>query len=168
MRIDGRLIVLGDNVNTDLIHPPAFYSTDPAVAVRGAFGGLPVDLSTLGPPPYILVGGRNFGCGSSRESTMRALATLGVRAIVARSFAHIFFRTAVAVGIWPLVIADAEAACSTGDEAAVVGPPWDLLCPRGARLCLRPPEPYESMVLDAGGLERFLEQAGWKWDKETA
>jgi 3-isopropylmalate/(R)-2-methylmalate dehydratase small subunit/methanogen homoaconitase small subunit len=166
MRIEGTSIVLGDNVNTDLLHPPAFYSTDAAVAAAGAFGGLGVDLEGLGRGPYVIVAGRNFGCGSTRESTMRALREAGVAAVVARAFAHSFFRSAANVGLWPLVLAGEAAPELATGERVVVDTERSVLVPAGrGAVELVPLEPYIERIVSAGGLVPYLEARGWQWVK---
>jgi len=129
MILRGTAIVLGNDVNTDLLHPPAFFSTDCAQAAAGAFAGLGLDLTRLGLPPYVIIAGRNFGCGSSRESTVRALSRVGVSAVVAVSFAHIFFRNAINRGIWPFVLADAQRPqAKSGDAVEIDTVAATLIC----------------------------------------
>jgi len=151
--LKGKAIVLGDDVNTDLLHPPAFFSPDDEQAVAGAFAGLEIDLESLGPPPYIVVAGTNFGCGSSRESTVRALKRAGVVAVAARSFSHIFHRNALAVGIWPLVRSEDEPDVATGSDIEIDP---------------EVPEPFERDILRAGGLRPHLEASGWDWPARGA
>ncbi|MBM4352444.1 MAG: hypothetical protein FJ109_01400 [Deltaproteobacteria bacterium] len=163
MKLTGTLLLLGDHVNTDLIHPPAFYSTRVEESVKGAFAGLGLEAGALGPPPYLVAGGINFGCGSSRESTMRALRQAGVAALLARSFAHIFRRSAWALGI-PALVLDGVLPPEVGGRSAVVDPALGLLHVEGlGKLPLRPPEPYELDLAEAGGLLPFLEASDWHW-----
>ncbi len=97
--IRGRVWKVGDQINTDLI-TPGQYLTAPIDEVKKHV------LETVTPrfakevrKGDILVAGKNFGCGSSRESAPRALKALGISAVVAESFARIFFRNAVAIGL---------------------------------------------------------------------
>ncbi len=161
MIIEARALVLGDNVNTDLLHPPAFYSTDDKTAARGAFAGLDLDRAALGPPPYVILAGKNFGCGSSRESTMRALKTAGLVAIAARSFAHIFHRTATNLGVPALVIRGNPVATKTGASVAFDSELWTV---RFEGATTVPPEPFEQQLLAAGGLENLLAGKDWQWE----
>jgi len=162
-RLEATVVVLGDHVNTDLLHPPAFYSRDAREAARGALAGLGVDLAAAGPGPYVLVAGRNLGCGSSRESTMRALQAAGVRALVARSFAHIFHRTALALGLWPLRSGESPAGLATGQRVTI-----DLDTARltwsGGSLALEQPDAWEVAVMELGGLARRLDEGVDNWD----
>src|ERR1700680_3403140 len=116
--ITGKAYVLGDNVDTDQIIPAHYLTFDPAKpdeyrmfgkfalsGVPAAQGGLPKGHVPFHGPadefvsPYkIVVGGKNFGCGSSREHAPIALNAAGCDAVIAESFARIFFRNCVATG----------------------------------------------------------------------
>ena len=160
MIIEARALVLGDNVNTDLLHPPAFYSTDDGTAAVGAFAGLDIDRKALGPPPYVILAGKNFGCGSSRESTMRALKAAGLVAIAARSFAHIFRRTALNLGVPSLVLGKNPGPVPTGTPVALDTALWTLSLDGAKTQAL---EPFEELLLAAGGLEAHLAGKDWSW-----
>jgi 3-isopropylmalate/(R)-2-methylmalate dehydratase small subunit len=102
---EGRVFVLGDNVNTDIIVPPKFVGEeDPKVMASHAFEALRPELPTLLHEGGILSCGHNFGCGSSREQATEVLRQLGVKCVIAKSFARIFFRNAINNGL--LVIQD--------------------------------------------------------------
>lgn len=162
MKIEGTAIVLGNNVNTDLLHPPAYFSPDAGKAAAGAFAGLDLDIVALPGPPYVIVAGKNFGCGSSRESTLRALKKIGVAAIVAGSFSHIFFRNALAVGIPALTIINGETPANTGDKVSVDVDAC-LLANGPETLRLRQLEDLELDILETGGLHLYLIHRNWDW-----
>jgi len=162
MIIRATAIVLGDNVNTDLLHPPVFFSTDAVQAALGAFAGLGIEPEKVGPAPYVIVGGENFGCGSSRESTVRALKQCGVRAVAARSFAHIFFRNAIALGIWPLVAAGMPDGIEMGAKVSIDTRDWSLTSGR-LSVALQPLEQFELQLLEEGGLLPHLKSSDWSW-----
>src|SRR5438874_8384836 len=107
----------------------------------------------------ILVGGENFGCGSSREYAVAALAKLGVGGIVAKSFARIFFRNCVNLGI-PVVESDEAAKLvRDADEVALDLVAGVLRSPAGdARL--RAVAPFPREILDAGGVVAYLRAHG--------
>ena len=107
----------------------------------------------------ILVGGENFGCGSSREYAVAALAKLGVGGIVAKSFARIFFRNCINLGI-PVVESDEAATLvRDADEVALDLVAGVLRSPAGdARL--RPVAPFAREILDAGGVVAYLRAHG--------
>lgn len=99
LRHTGRVWVFGDGVSVDAIHPARFFSLDPAVCRRGLFAGIDPTLPERVRPGDIVVAGRNFGCGSSREVYARAMLLAGVAAVVAVSVARIFWRNMVNHGI---------------------------------------------------------------------
>jgi 3-isopropylmalate/(R)-2-methylmalate dehydratase small subunit len=113
--IRGPAYVLGDNIDTDQIIPAEYLNLVPTIpeeytrlgghALAGLPAGLPPFVDALtGKSPYpIVIAGANFGCGSSREHAPVALGAAGVRAVIARSYARIFFRNAVATGeLYPI------------------------------------------------------------------
>lgn len=99
-RIRGRAWVVGDHVDTDVIIPARYLTTsDPAELARHVLEDLDPTLRTRIQPGDILVAGENFGCGSSREHAPIALKAAGIACVVARSFARIFYRNAVNIGL---------------------------------------------------------------------
>ena len=115
--IKGRAWVFGDDIDTDVIIPGKYLrTTDMQVFADHAMEGIDPDFSKNIKPGDIVVGGNNFGCGSSREQAALALKFAGVACVVARSFGRIFFRNAINVGL-PLMEADVQ--CEEGDEVEV-------------------------------------------------
>jgi 3-isopropylmalate dehydratase small subunit len=117
--IQGRVLRLGDNVDTDQIYPSRYIEiTDEREMAQHALEGidpkLPEKLSALG----ILVAGRNFGCGSSREHAPRSLRAAGIRVVIAESFARIFYRNAVNLGL-PVIHIPSVRAITAGDRLLV-------------------------------------------------
>ena len=110
-------------------------------------------------PGDILVGGENFGCGSSREYAVAALQKLGIGGIVAKSFARIFFRNCVNLGIPVIESADAVDKIKDGDEVALDVTHDTLRGPREAA-SLRPVAPFAREILDAGGVVAYLRTHG--------
>jgi 3-isopropylmalate/(R)-2-methylmalate dehydratase small subunit len=138
--IRGKAFVVGDNIDTDQIIPAQFLSYNPSdPAERKFFGkyamsGVPIEQSGLPKgnigfvegerfeSDYVVViGGRNFGCGSSREHAPLALAEAGVKAVVAQSYARIFYRNSINGGyILPLETpVRLVEVISTGDEVEI-------------------------------------------------
>lgn len=110
-RDDGvaRAWVFGDDVDTDQIIPSRFLvSSDPAELGRHAFNDLRPEFSEGVSPGDVVVGGRNFGSGSSREHAPVSLIGAGVSAVIARSFARIFFRNAINLGLPVLICPEAH------------------------------------------------------------
>ncbi len=131
--IEGTVYVVGDNIDTDQIIPAQYLNLVPTIReeyVRlgtHAFAGLPDSYPAFIKPGAeaaeykIIIAGRNFGCGSSREHAPIALGASGVKAVVAESFARIFFRNCIATGeVYPLE--SRARLCdvfSTGDAVAI-------------------------------------------------
>jgi 3-isopropylmalate/(R)-2-methylmalate dehydratase small subunit len=104
-----RVWKFGDNIDTDAIIPGRFLTIfDEKELAKHAFEGIRDDFSRQAQEGDVIVAGRNFGCGSSREHAPLALKGAGVRVILAKSFARIFFRNAINVGLLPLVSPDTD------------------------------------------------------------
>jgi methanogen homoaconitase small subunit len=115
--IKGRVWKFGNDIDTDVIIPGKYLRTkDMQVFAAHAMEGIDPEFSKKAKPGDIIVAGDNFGCGSSREQAPLALKHAGIACIVAKSFARIFFRNAINVGL-PLMEADVE--CEVGDEIEV-------------------------------------------------
>ena len=115
--IRGRAWIFGDDVDTDVIVPGKYLRTkDTSLWAQHVMEGLDPKFASQVRKGDVIVAGRNFGSGSSREQAPRALKEAGVAAVVAKSFARIFFRNAINVGL-PLV--EAEVECQAGDVVEV-------------------------------------------------
>lgn len=102
--ITGKIIVVGDNIDTDQIYPGRFLAiTDPKEIGSHCLCGVDENIAKEFPGGGIVVAGRNFGCGSSREHAPIALLNMGAAAVIADSFARIFFRNAVNLGLVPVI-----------------------------------------------------------------
>lgn len=100
----GRALVVGSNIDTDVIYPGRFLElTDPGEIGSHCLAGLSEDIAPNFPEGGIVVAGSNFGCGSSREHAPIALIHMGAAAVLADSFARIFFRNGINLGL-PLVV----------------------------------------------------------------
>jgi methanogen homoaconitase small subunit len=107
--IKGRVWKFGSDIDTDVIIPGKYLRTkDMQVFAAHAMEGIDPEFSKKAKPGDIIVAGDNFGCGSSREQAPLALKHAGIACIVAKSFARIFFRNAINVGL-PLMEADMNA-----------------------------------------------------------
>jgi 3-isopropylmalate/(R)-2-methylmalate dehydratase small subunit len=110
----------GDNVDTDVIIPARhLITTDEQVLASHALEDLDPEFAGRVEAGDVLVVGSNFGCGSSREHAAIALKGAGVSAVVAKSFARIFFRNAINTGLAVTVCPEAVAATEDGDEVVV-------------------------------------------------
>ena len=110
----------GDQVDTDVIIPARYLTTaDEAELGKHALEDIDPTFAAEVRPGDVVVAGANFGCGSSREHAPLALKGAGVSAVVAESFARIFFRNAINTGLPIVVCPDAVAATESGDEVEV-------------------------------------------------
>lgn len=119
--VTGRVWKFGDDVNTDIIFPGKYTYTveDPAEMAAHAMEDADPSFASSVKPGDIVVAGKNFGCGSSREQAAACLKYAGVGAVVAASFARIYFRNAVNLGLPIVQCADAAKALQAGEEATV-------------------------------------------------
>lgn len=102
--ITGKIIVVGDNIDTDQIYPGCYLAiTDPKEIGTHCLCGVDENIASNFPQGGIVVAGRNFGCGSSREHAPIALLNMGASVVIADSFARIFFRNAVNLGLVPII-----------------------------------------------------------------
>ena len=117
--IKGKVIVLGDDVDTDQILPGYAMAEPYDQLGKFAMAGLAgLDFKSVYEPGSIIVAGRNFGCGSSREQAPIALHQLGVSLVMAKGFARIFRRNSINIGL-PVWVADMADKLKTGDVVEV-------------------------------------------------
>jgi 3-isopropylmalate/(R)-2-methylmalate dehydratase small subunit len=120
MKIKGPAIKFGNNVDTDVILPGQYMTlVDPYELAKHALAGLDPAFPDKAKKGVIIVGGKNFGCGSSREQAPLALKYAGVKCVLAESFARIFFRNAINIGLPVIECKGILGAVETGDELAV-------------------------------------------------
>ena len=152
--LQGRVWTFDDNIDTDVIIPARFMN-DPSPGNMGAH--CMVDIA----PAFaaearegdILVAGRNFGCGSSREHAPIALIAAGIRCVVAASFARIFYRNAFNMGLPILECAQAREALTQGDVVEVDLAAGSIRCPaKNLALESRPVPEFMRALVARGGL----------------
>lgn len=117
----GKVWKYGDNINTDVIFPGKYTYTlmPPEELAKHALEDLDPGFASAVQPGDVIVAGRNFGCGSSREQAASCLKAAGVQAVIAKSFARIYFRNALNLGLPVIQCPEAVDALETGDEAEV-------------------------------------------------
>jgi 3-isopropylmalate/(R)-2-methylmalate dehydratase small subunit len=117
----GKVWKYGDDVNTDVIFAGkyTYVLMPPEEMAKHAFEDLDPDFAKNVKPGDVIVAGRNFGCGSSREQAAACLKHAGVQAVVARSFARIYYRNAINLGLPVLQSAEAADTLRAGDEVEV-------------------------------------------------
>jgi 3-isopropylmalate/(R)-2-methylmalate dehydratase small subunit len=120
VKVSGKVIKFGDNVDTDVILPGKYLVLmDPKDLAKHAMAGLDLTFPEKAQRGVIVVGGKNFGCGSSREQAPLALKYAGVQCVLAESFARIFFRNAINIGLPIIECKGISAAVENGDELSV-------------------------------------------------
>jgi len=120
LTIYGKAIKFGDNVDTDVILPGQYLVlTDPTELAKHAMEGLGPTFTRKIHDGAIIVAGKNFGCGSSREQAPLALKHAGVKCVLAESFARIFYRNAITIGLPVLECPEISSKVKEGDELVV-------------------------------------------------
>jgi 3-isopropylmalate/(R)-2-methylmalate dehydratase small subunit len=147
----------GDNVNTDVIYPGKYtYSVlNHAEMGQYALEDLDPTFASNAQPGDVIVAGRNWGNGSSREQAVIALVELGIHAVVAKSFARIYFRNAINQGLLVIECPDAVDHIQHGDEISIDVATSTLACSAGTFGFPRLPESVQQIVA-AGGLIPYL------------
>jgi len=156
--IRGKVHVFGDDVNTDEILPARYLNTtDPAELARHCMEDADPEFAGKVRPGDILVAGENFGCGSSREHAPIAIKAAGVACVVAKSFARIFSRNAINIGLAIVPYPEAASDASAGDEMEI-----DLAAGRlknrttGHAFTFPPFTKEIQAIIRAGGLMPFV------------
>jgi 3-isopropylmalate dehydratase small subunit len=120
MKAEGKVIKYGDNVDTDVIIPARYLNTsDPAELAQHCMEDLDAGFIKKVRPGDIMVAGKNFGCGSSREHAPIAIKASGIACVIAHTFARIFFRNAINIGLPILECPEAAKDIKDGDEVTV-------------------------------------------------
>ncbi len=158
----GRAWVVGDDIDTDMIYHGSYLPlTDPKEMAKHALEYVPgmEDFTAKVQAGDILIAGKNFGCGSSREHAVIALQYNDVAAIVAESFSRIFYRNAVNLGFPMLEVPGIAREVGSGDELEVdanTGRVRNLT--RGTEVQGTPLSGLEREIMTAGGLFSFLKK----------
>lgn len=161
MKIKGRAWKFGDDISTDHITPGRYYhlrSNMPELAKHIMEDADP-DFPKKFKPGDFIVAGNNFGMGSSREHAPLALKIAGVSTVIAKSFARIFYRNAINVGL-PLLIADTEV-IEDGDELEVeLGKGKIVDLSKGVTIEAKPLPEVMLRILNEGGLVNYVKKYG--------
>ena len=159
MIIDGHAVVVpGTNVDTDVLYPGSFLNIDdPALMKPYLFEGLDPSLrDKLGEDP-ILVTGVNFGMGSSREHVPQAMKAWGVRCVLGHSFARIFHRNCINLGLSIVTCPEAAAAAHDGSQIEI-DTDSGAIDVDGQRFQAAPIPEFMLAMIDAGGLVPYAQQ----------
>ncbi|HRU04306.1 MAG TPA: 3-isopropylmalate dehydratase small subunit [Candidatus Brocadiia bacterium] len=156
----GKVHKFGDNIDTDAIIPARYLNTsDPAELAKHCMEDADTQFVKNVKPGDIIVGGHNFGCGSSREHAPIAIKAAGVSCVIARSFARIFYRNAINVGLPIIECPGAVDVLKQGDAVTVDLAAGKVTAPGAGKTFTIPPFPPEIRgIIDAGGLMKYLRQ----------
>ena len=120
MEAKGKVIIYGDNIDTDVIIPARYLNTaDHAELAKHCMEDIDKDFVNKVSAGDIMVGGANFGCGSSREHAPIAIKASGISCVIAKDFARIFYRNSINIGLPILECAEASEDIDAGDEVEV-------------------------------------------------
>ncbi|MDQ7094860.1 3-isopropylmalate dehydratase [Desulfosporosinus sp. PR] len=159
---EGRVWKLGDDIDTDIIIPTQFLAFKSVEDMKKyTFSPLRPDLSELIKPGDIVVAGRNFGCGSSREQAPEILAALKLSCIIAKSYARIFYRNAFNNGLLLFENMELYDSCQEGDILSVNLETNKILLNNKSFNISSIPENLLQMV-EAGGLVSFMKKRNVK------
>jgi 3-isopropylmalate/(R)-2-methylmalate dehydratase small subunit len=156
--VSGRAFTFGDNVDTDVLAPGRLMKAPIEELARHCLEAVDPDFARAVQPGDVVVAGRNFGMGSSREQAAQALKFLGVAAVVAKSFGGIFLRNALNLGL-PVMVCPVTEEISAGDRLAVDLAKGEVVNEtRGRVLSGEALPPFLLDMLADGGLVPHLEK----------
>ena len=156
MYIRGKAHKFGDDVDTDAIIPgPYLKTTDGHELARYCMAGIDKDFPKKVKEGDVIVAGENFGCGSSREQAVIAIKYCGIKAVIAKSFARIFYRNAINVGLIPIIANTDE--IKDGDIVEIDLEKEEIkIINKNKTIKCETPKGLEREILNAGGLINYL------------
>ncbi len=164
----GRIFKFGNGISTDAIIPGRYnVTTDAAALGKACFIEARPDFATSVRAGDVIVAGRNFGCGSSREHAPMAIKAAGIQAVVARSFARIFYRNAVNIGL-PVVQCDAIHDAVEDAEPISVDIRSGRIDVNGKIFKGETPGPVATAIMEAGTLIDLIKTRGWAAIEEVS
>ncbi|MFB3894852.1 MAG: 3-isopropylmalate dehydratase small subunit [bacterium] len=160
MQFKGKAWKYGDNVNTDEIIPARYLNTsDPKELAKHCMEDIDPEFMNKIKPGDIIVAENNFGCGSSREHAPVAIKEAGISCVIANSFARIFYRNSINIGLPILECPEAVAGIKNGDELAVelsTGKITNLSTAKTYQAASFPP--FMQALIKAGGLMPYVKK----------
>ena len=160
MNYKGKAHKVGEHIDTDAIIPARFLvTTDSKKLGENCMSGLEPDWVKRVAPGDIMVAGRNFGCGSSREHAPIAILGAGMQVVIGHSFARIFYRNSFNMGLLLMEVGDDVDKINDGDELeidAATGLIRDLT--NGAEITCPPLPKSMAVILDKGGLVGYVKE----------
>ncbi len=161
MEICGKVFKYGDNVDTDVIIPARYLNTaDANELAKHCMEDIDATFVSKVAPGDIMVAGRNFGCGSSREHAPLAIKANGISCVIASTFARIFYRNAINIGLPIMECPEAVDSIAAGDQLSVdlsSGTITDITS--GKTFRAEPFPPFMQDLIAAGGLAAYMRKA---------
>ena len=156
----GRVWKVGNNIDTDVIIPARYLNTsDPAELAKHCLEGISPDFPKKIQKGDILVAGENFGCGSSREHAPVAIKAAGIFCVIAKSFARIFYRNAINIGLPILESKEAAQSIKEGDKIKVDLKSGEVTNLSTGKIYRSQPFPeFMQKLIKAGGLIPYLKK----------
>ena len=157
-KASGTVFKYGDNVDTDVIIPARYLnSSDPAELASHCMEDIDKDFVGKVKAGDLIVAEKNFGCGSSREHAPAAIKAAGVSCVIAETFARIFYRNAINIGLPIIECPEAAKGIRAGDEVEVnfdTGVIYDKT--QGTQFKGKAFPPFMQKIIDAGGLINYI------------
>lgn len=152
--VKGKVWKYGDDVNTDVLFPGKYTYTikDRSEMALHALEDLDADFNKNAKPGEIIVGGKNFGCGSSREQAVICIKERGIAAIIAKSFARIFYRNCLNEGLAIIVCPPAVDAISAGEDVEIDFDNGRITTAGGETFSIPPYPEFVRGLIEDGGL----------------
>lgn len=154
----GRVIKYGDNVDTDVIIPARYLnSSDPAELATHCMEDIDKEFVHKVRPGDIMVATKNFGCGSSREHAPIAIKASGISCVIAETFARIFYRNAINIGLPIIECPDASRNIQEGDEVLIDFETGTITnVTRNEQYIGQAFPPFMQRIIDQGGLINYI------------
>ncbi|MBN2568596.1 MAG: 3-isopropylmalate dehydratase small subunit [Deltaproteobacteria bacterium] len=163
MKIEGRIWKFEDNIDTDLIIPARYLNvSDGTELAKSCFIDHRPDFTKMASEGDIIVAGKNFGCGSSREHAPLAIRSAGVGLVIAKSFARIFYRNAFNTGLPLLESDEAFDYLLDGDRASVNMVTGEINNLKGKIISAKPIPDFMRKLIDMGGLVNYIREVKLK------
>lgn len=160
----GRVIKYGDNIDTDVIIPARYLNTsDPYELSLHCMEDIDKDFIKKVNKGDIIAGGKNFGCGSSREHAPIAIKASGISIVIAETFARIFFRNSINIGLPIIECAEAAKDINEGDELEIDITKGEIINKTQKKSYQASPfPPFMQDIINAGGLINKIEKEAGK------
>ena len=158
MQVEGKAFKYGDNVNTDEIIPARYLNrSEPEFLAEHCMEDIDKSFVSEKEPGDIIIAGKNFGCGSSREHAPIAIKAAGISCVIAENFARIFYRNSINIGLPIIECAEAVAGIERGNRLRVnlaAGKIENLTT--GKKFIFRPLPDFAQEIVRAGGLMNYV------------